>query len=907
MLRHGTMSRTMSGTTAPDTRAGDPQPARPPRTTWWQRHLRLPRALRVTTYVGIVLVLLLVAGLAVGAVVVRRPLPQAAGTLDLPGLEAEVEVVRDEHGVPQIYADSVDDLMRAQGYVHAQERFFEMDVRRHATAGRLAELFGEDAVESDVLVRTMGWRRVAEQELALLEPETRDALQAYSAGVNAYLADHDPSEIALEYTILDLGGREYRPADWVPADSLAWLKAMAWDLRGNMQDEIDRSTLATLRAGTDTLAADGLPDDALSTLYPTYPFEEHRAIVDQGVVVDGVFEQDATEGGSRVPERPPWGPQAQRLLADVGQRVDRMPSWLGRGDGLGSNSWVVDGEHSTTGAPLLANDPHLGVSLPGVWMQVGLHCRTVDAGCPYDVAGFSFSGVPGVVIGHNADIAWGFTNLGPDVTDLYVERIRGDRWLRDGRLVPLRSREETIEVAGGDDLTITVRSTDHGPVLSDADAALDGVLGEMAEEQPLRRGRPVPRAADEEYAVSLAWTALSPTTTADAILTLGRARDWDDFRAAAADFAVPAQNLVYADREGHIGYQAPGRVPIRKSGNDGRLPSAGWRSENDWTGEFVPFAGLPSVLDPEEGFVVTANQAVTDPDYPYFLTDDWDLGYRAQRIRERIVDAGVLSADDLLDLQLDAANPMSPILTPYLLAVDLPDGYFSDGQRLLEDWDHQQDADSAAGAYYNVVWRRLLADTFHDQLPPSLWPDGGDRWFAVVEGLLADPDAAWWDDLDTETVTETRDDVLIEVLREARDELTRRQSPDSDEWRWGDLHRLRLESSTLGQAGPDVVRRLFNRGPWEVGGGPSIVNATSWDAAEGYEVTAAPSMRMVVDLADLDASRWINLTGVSGHPFSGHYTDQTDLWARGETLPWAFSRDAVDASAGDTLRLLPAE
>ena len=434
--------------------------------------------------------LLLLAGLSVGAVVVRRPLPQTSGTLELPGLDAEVEVIRDEHGIPQIYADTVDDLMRAQGYVHAQERFFEMDVRRHATAGRLAEMFGDAAVESDVLVRTMGWRRVAEQELALLEPETRAALQAYAAGVNAYLADRAPSEIALEYTLLGLAGSSYRPVDWVPADSLAWLKAMAWDLRGNMDDELARARLATAVADAE-LGSGSVPSNAVTSLYPAYPFEEHRTIVDQGEVVDGVFEQDATVGGSRVPERPPWGPRAQRLLADVGARVDRMPAWLGRGDGLGSNSWVVDGDHSTTGAPLLANDPHLGVSLPGVWMQVGLHCRTVDADCPFDVAGFSFSGVPGVVIGHNADIAWGFTNLGPDVTDLYVERIRGDRWLHDGRLVPLRSRQETIEVAGGDDVRITVRSTAHGPVLSDAADALDGALDEVADEAPLEGGRPL--------------------------------------------------------------------------------------------------------------------------------------------------------------------------------------------------------------------------------------------------------------------------------------------------------------------------------------------------------------------------------------------------------------------------------
>ena len=858
----------------------------------------------MTTYLAITVVLLLVAGLAVGAVVVRRPLPLTSGSLELPGLEAEVQVLRDEHGIPQIYADTVDDLMRAQGYVHAQERFFEMDVRRHATAGRLAEIFGEAAVESDVLVRTMGWRRVAEQELALLEPETRAALQAYAAGVNAYLAERAPSQIALEYTLLGLAGSDYRPADWVPADSLAWLKAMAWDLRGNMDDELDRARLATAVADSE-LGSGSVPGNAVTSLYPDYPFDEHRPIVNQGVVVDGVFEQDATEGGTRVPERPPWGPRAQRLLADVGERVDRMPAFLGHGDGLGSNSWVVDGDHSTTGAPLLANDPHLGVSLPGVWTQVGLHCRTVDAECPFDVAGFSFSGVPGVVIGHNADIAWGLTNLGPDVTDLYVERIRGDRWLRDGRLVPLRTRQETIEVAGGDDLQITVRSTAHGPVLSDADEALDGVLDDVAEQAPLDGGRPLPLAADEEYAVSLAWTALTPGTTADAILGLARAEDWDDFRAAAADFAVPAQNLVYADREGHIGYQAPGQVPIRKSGNDGTTPSAGWRSSNDWTGEYVPFVGLPSVLDPEEGFVATANQAVVGDDYPYALTGDWDQGYRSQRIRERLVAQGELSMDDMLDLQLDAHSAIAEVLTPYLMAIDLGGGYYADGQRLLAGWDLQQDADSGAAAYFNVVWSMLLAETFHDQLPSGSWPDGGDRWFAVMERLLTKPEAIWWDDARTDRIRERRDDVLEQVLRDARDELTMQQAPDADEWRWGDLHRLDLASSTLGSSGPGAVRRLFNRGPWGLGGGSSIVNATGWDAAEGYKVTTAPSMRMVVSLADLDDSRWINLTGVSGHPFSSHYTDQTDLWARGETLPWAFTRGAVDAATEESLTLVP--
>lgn len=876
MIGHGHNGRAMTSTPP------DPSPRRPLR--WWAAVRSWPRGARLASYAVVALVLVLLAGLVTVVTLARRPLPQEDGEVALPGLAGDVEVVRDEHGVPQLYGDSVDDLVRAQGYVHASERFFEMDVRRHATAGRLAEMFGEDAVESDSYVRTMGWRRVAEQELALVRPDTRALLQAYAEGVNSYLAEHSPSDLAVEYTLLDLGGLDYRPEDWTPVDSLAWLKAMAWDLRGNMQDEIDR-----------VLVQAAVGERRMRELYPAYDAGEHDPIVGQGAVVDGVFEQDATRPGTRNPKRPPFTADQRAVLGGLRDGLDGLPAYLGRGDGIGSNSWVVDGERSATGSPLLANDPHLGVGLPGVWMQVGLHCRTVSAECPLDVAGFSFSGVPGVVIGHNADIAWGFTNLGPDVTDLYLEKVRDDEWRYDGSWRPLRTRTETIEVADGDDVTLTVRSTRHGPILSDvADELAD--VGEQAR-------------SERSFAVSLAWTALEPAPTADAILDLNLADDWDSFRAALSSFDVPSQNVVYADRAGHVGYQAPGRIPIRKSGNDGSMPSAGWRPENDWTGDHVPYDGLPSVLDPDEGLVVAANQAVIGRDYPELLTtdSDWDHGWRSQRIRDVLEESGPLTVAAMQELQLDDRHPLAATLTPYLLDVDLPGGYWSGGQELLRDWDLRQSADSGAAAYYNVVWRTLLAATFHDELPEDQWPDGGQRWYAVVEELLARPDDAWWDDVTTDDVVETRDDVLDAAMREARDEMTRLQSRDPGRWSWGHLHRLDLRSPTLGESGIAAVERLVNRGGWQVGGGSGTVDAAAWDAAEGYGVTSAPSMRMVVDLGDLDASRWINLTGVSGHPASDHYTDQTDLWARGDYLVWPFSRDAVDAVAEHTLTLTPAE
>ncbi|HYH35182.1 MAG TPA: penicillin acylase family protein [Nocardioides sp.] len=856
---------------------------------WPERFRELPRPLRITTYLSLGVVALVVLALVTVVVVVRQPLPRTEGELELAGLDGDVTVLRDDHGIPHLYGDSMADLMRAQGFVHAQERFFEMDVRRHVTSGRLSELFGETTVETDTFVRTLGWREVAEREIALLEPATRNAFEAYADGVNAYLEQRSPGELAVEYSVLGLTGVDYEPAPWTTADSLAWLKAMAWDLRGNMTDEVDRVLALTMNAPRD-----------VADLYPEYDAARYRPIVTRGAVVDGVFEQDAS-GASRPAARPAYlaSGAAVRALRAVRERVDRLPSFLGKGEGLGSNSWVVAGDHSSTGQPLLANDPHLGISMPGIWMQMGLHCRSLSQECPLDVSGFTFSGMPGVVIGHNTDIAWGFTNLGADVTDLYLERVRGDRWRHGGAWRPLRMREEVIEVRGGDDVEVTVRSTAHGPLLSDVSEPYADV-GALA--VPETDGTPRP---EDGYGVSLAWTALEPAPTADAILALNTASDWGEFREAAASFAVPSQNLVYADREGHIGYQAPGRIPIRGPGNDGRLPAEGWRPDDDWTGDVIPFRALPRVLDPEEGFVVTANQQVIGDDYPYFLTDDWDRGYRAQRIRDLIEAEQDLSLAEMAELQLDTRHPFAPDLVPYLLDVELPAGYYSDGQRLLEAWDFHQPASSAAAAYYNVVWRNLLELTFHDDLPEEAWPDGGSRWMAVVEHLLGEPDDPWWDDRTTEEEVETRDDVLVEAQLRARDELTRLQARNAEEWSWGHLHRLDLVHQTLGTSGIAPVEWLVNRGGWEVGGGGGIVDATAWDAREGYGVTAAPSMRMVVSLGDLDDSRWINLTGVSGHPFSDHYTDQTDLWAAGETLPWPSSPDAVEEAAEEALTLVP--
>ncbi|MEU5040374.1 penicillin acylase family protein [Streptomyces griseorubiginosus] len=921
----------------------------------------------------LVLVLALVGAVAYGGYwsvsTVRASFPQTKGSVELQGLSGPVDVKRDSYGIPQIYASSDEDLFMAQGYVQAQDRFYEMDVRRHLTAGRLSEMFGKGTVDDDEALRTMGWDRVAKKEYdTKLSASTKKYLQAYSKGVNAYLQGKSGKQISLEYAALGFVN-DYKPEQWTPVDSVSWLKAMAWDLRGNVKDEIDRA-LMTSRLGPKQIA----------DLYPQYPYSRNKAIVQEGQYneLTGTFEQNGSSkdnglsgtGGSTSGSGTSSGGTGtstggtgtslggttgtsssvgsgtaasalQSQLSGLSQVLADVPTAVGvNGQGIGSNSWVVAGEHTITGHPLLANDPHLSASLPSVWYQMGLHCRSLSSKCQYDVTGYTFAGMPGVVIGHNGKIAWGMTNSGVDVTDLYLEKLSGDGYLYDGRTVPFTTREETIKVAGGASKKIVVRETNNGPLLSDRSDELVNV----------GRKATVDNAAPDRgdgYGVALRWTALDPGTTMDAVFAMDKASNWSDFRAAAALFDVPSQNLVYADAT-NIGYTLPGRIPIRAKGDDGSLPAPGWDPKYRWTGKYIQQDELPYEYNPARGYIVTANQAVVDKDkYPYTLTTDWGYGTRSQRItdliEQKIKGGGKISTDDMRQMQLDNSSEIAKLLVPKLLKIDMDDKDVRQAQELLEGWDYTQDADSAAAAYFNAVWRNILKLAFGNKLPKELrvkgqclWvdrvnttgpadetdktrecgqrdadeaqPDGGDRWFEVVRNLMNDQNSDWWKTpkgVGDRPAATNRDELFKRAMIDARWELTAKLGKDIDTWSWGRLHRLFLKNQTLGIEGPDIVQYALNRGPWKLSGGEATVNATGWNAAGGYGVVWVPSMRMVVNLGDLDKSKWINLTGASGHAYSAHYTDQTGKWAKGELLDWSFSDAAVDKSTSDTLVLKP--
>jgi penicillin amidase len=753
-----------------------------------------------------------------------------------------------------------------------------MDFRRHVTSGRLSELFGASQLGTDRFLRTLGWRAIAEKEIDLLSAAAKAYYQAYADGVNAYLKHHDGAAASLEYAILGLQNPDYRIEKWTIADSLAWLKAMAWDLRANLGAEIDRALLASHDTGAQ-----------IDELFPAYPFDRNPVIVPT-LTTDAPPAQASAARSASIRWSSVDGviEAASALLGDVGE-------------GIGSNSWVVSGELTASGKPLLANDPHLGPAMPSIWHQVGLTCRAVSDDCPFEVAGFGFSGVPGVIIGHNRKIAWGFTNLTTDVTDLYLEKVQGDRYWRDGKLVPLQIRHETIAVAGGRDVDLEIRATDNGPLVSSS-----GDYAAIAADPRTNAGGavgPPAGAPDGETALALKWTALTPGTTAEAIFTLDTASDFAGFRAAAAQFDVPAQNLVYADIEGNIGYQAPGKLPIRGEG-DGRMPQPGWDSAYDWKG-FIPFDRLPVSYNPASGYIVTANNAIVGTDYPYPLTQDWDYGWRAARIVdliERTSASRKLTVEDMHRIQADTGFWMGRRLIAAYDGVAVGDPRVRAALHLFDLWDGRDDADSAAAAYANVVWDELVQDLFTRRDAPAP-VTGQDRLFLVVDTLLRDPDSPWW--TNDRIGVSGMHEMLAKAATDAYHRITALLGPRPEGWSWGRLHTLTLTNGTFGSSGIAPIEWLFNRGPVPVGGGSSVVDATGWLIGKGFDVTTVPSMRMVVDLSDLDASTWNNLTGQSGHAFHPNYDDQVAAWQHVRPLPWPFSAEAVRAQATHRLVLTP--
>ncbi|RPJ49260.1 MAG: penicillin acylase family protein [Chloroflexi bacterium] len=790
-------------------------------------------------------------------------LAKTSGRLHLPGLQARVEVIRDRWGVPHIYAENELDLFFAQGFVHAQDRFFQMDFQRRLVAGRLSEIFGSVTLVVDRWMRVVGMQRIAEQEIEKLQEDHRQIAEAYSVGINAWLKFR---HLPVEFSLL-----QYDPEPWRPVDSLGWSKMMAWMLSANWESELMRLELVD-KLGPEQAEQLELMEEENWPLVLNLP--------------------DALE-------------LQQNML-----RLARQWTGPGAGEGVGSNNWVVSGARTSTGKPILANDMHMLLSTPAIWYENHL------AGGELNLTGISSPGLPMIISGHNGQVAWGFTAGFADVQDLYEEHLRfreGDEALGDeapgreapaeedgsvgtktqvefefeGKWYPAEVRQEEIKVRFGASVFEEVITTRHGPLLT---PLLDG---------------PTPPLA-------LCWTAADTSGgTFLAIARMSRAKNCAEFREALRTWNTPVLNTVYADTEGNIAYSLTGKVPIRRNG-EGKLPAPGWSGEYEWAG-FIPYEEMPHLYNPPAGYIVTANNHTVGPDYPYYLGRDYVCSDRAERIAELILSRRVIDPAYVQEMQFDQVSPTAQTIAALISRLSVNDPRLARMVEFMRVWDGRLSADSPAAAIYEVLVRELWHAIFEHRLGDLMPrfkgallnevamnnPWGHHAWEWLRRELVRSRSP--WFDLGG---GETRDDVLRLALERTARFLTERQGPDIQNWAWGRFHQLKFVH-ILGRVKP--LEATFSRGSFPVGGDVNTIWATASpiDRADADEGMVGPPFRFIADLSDLNRSLGLLAPGQSGQVGSPHYDDQVDAWFTGGYHPMLYEREDVLKEQEACLILLP--
>lgn len=760
--------------------------------------------------------------------------PDLEGEIAVPGLGASVEVIHDRWGVPHVYAETLDDLFRAQGFLVASERLFQLDLLLRLANGRLAGMVGDLGLPSDRFARTVGWNRAGATIAAHWDEDSHRMVAAYREGALAWL--DAVSAPPVEHAVLGL-------APSLPEDEASWAAAMvwlSWNLSGNWDEELLRAEIA-----------DRLGPEAVLDLFPDLP---------------------------RDLELPIAGRRSGASALDLLTQAPRPP-------GQGSNEWVVAGSRSATGAPLLANDPHLAALTPSIWFE----CHLAAPG--YEASGVCLPFAPGVVIGRTPHHAWGFTNVGGDTQDLFLEQLNedgtaarsGDAW------EPLTVHREAIEVRGrAEPIVLEVRETRHGPIL---DSYVVGVT------QP----EVVEGGIAETYA--LRWVGHAYAITPSVLLRMAAATDFASFRSALRGWYSPGQNVVYADVDGHIGYQCTGRYPIRRAG-DGTTPVPGWTAEHEWDG-WIDFDDLPWDLDPSAGFLATANNRIHDQDYPHLIGLDWTPPSRIRRIAELLGAEGRHTPETFAAMQADTVSIPARTMAGVLAGVAPADERQRIAVGLLDGWDGDLAVDSAAACVYQA-WCHHVADlvlrpALGDALFTHLYGRGVSTgtWRALVlPGLLERPTARWFG----ADGTEARDDVLRRALDAALDELEERLSPDPSAWRWGDLHRVVF----AGQLAPfPGMAEFFTAGVVGKGGDDDTLDQGAFEPERRYDAVVIASCRQIHDLSGPDASTATNTLGRSGHPGSPSWNDQLPLWSTGRRHPMPITREAVEAVEAGTATLVP--
>lgn len=793
---------------------------------------------------------------------IYRPLPQIDGTISLPGLAKEVTVGRDKWGVPHLKGGSLEDVVEAQGYVMAQDRLWQLDLLRRVASGRLSEIVGPLALKSDRQFRTFGFARIAPREFAAMDKNSQGLMKAYARGVNLFIEQHQKN-LPLEFSLL-----HYKPDPWKPSDSLIISGYMYQTLTDTWERELDRAKVEEIIGAerSKELFAEDSPLDRFVIGDPNSPNDGSKASRatrrkgdddDEDLPSDTVLKASADSTTTPTPET--FADLTSGIWPSIQSYLEQSQSEIRQG--LGSNNWVVNGARTATGKPILANDTHLELSVPSIWYEIQLTAPGFNA------EGFTLPGAPLIIIGHNERIAWGFTNNGADVQDLYLETFnpsQPDEYRVNGAWVKAQTFDEVIHVKGQADEHLNVIVTRHGPV--------------------------VHREAGKVY--SLRWTALEPGGLGNAYNWLSLAKNWQDFREILKSVWGPAQNAVYADVEGNIGYVMAARVPIRKKGH-GEVPVPGDTDEYEWTG-YIPFDQLPQVLNPDSGFIVTANARVVGPNYKPYLTDRWADPSRTARIYELLHDKAGLRPVDMMNVETDTySSPDVFIADQLLAAAKTSKPKDSRAQELLEDlrnWNGIADADSPVVSFLEAARRATL----HLILEPYL---GGNtnlydwRSNVFLQKVLTSRPPNW-----LPPVYKTYDDLLAAAADQAVTVLAdQSKSQRISDWQWKEFDSLEM-LHPLGRQG-------FLKWLLSITGKPQDGTTFSVRAATPRH---GPSMRFIANLANWDGSILLITTGESGQLGSRHYTDQFSYWYRGKPISLPFSESAQTKAREHTLTLQPA-
>lgn len=827
--------------------------------------------------------------------ITRGPMPRIDGTLQAKGLTDRVEVIRDSNGVPHVYAKNMHDLFFAQGYAQAQDRWWQMEFFRHTCAGKIEELTGKkpNLVSADIYLRSLGLYQACRRDYEKFTQAERAVIDAFAEGVNAYIAGRSPGGLSVNYSILGLTGVKFTIEPWTALDTLAFSKLMAWDLGLSRDPEVTWTKLHRLLG----------KEMAERWFLPPWPFGKKPTVL---------LEEDARAIGMNVASSAADGMAVSFRTCEFSGYPgdDPVPDlgWLNGGlEGAGSNSWVATGPMTRSGKPLLENDPHLGIQMPSIWYEVALHCADDGSGRPFDVAGFTFAANPGVVVGHNRDIAWGTTNVYPDVNDLYMIKVNPDNPLQyqwNGAWRAMTVRQEVITFGNGKPaVSITVRETHLGPIINDNkyDASADK-----------------PGGFNNADPLALRWTALETGRIVHAIIGLNKARNWEEFRVALRNWDVPSQSIIYADTKGNIGYQMPGRIPVRPANLNGQVPTPGWGSEYEWKG-YIPYDLLPRAYNPARNFIVAANQEAAPASYYAMLNarlggnadfgstfNKWNYGYRGERIGELMTKLAPHTVDTYRAIAGDNRYLPADEILPYLAALKFDDLALTEARDWLVGWDRVATEQSPHAALFGCFWMKLMINLFKEELGDTVKLDGTDREMRAVALLLENARDAWWDDPSTKDRTETRDDILARSFREGHVAAVEAMGGNRARWEWGKLHKARFVSNPLGASGIGLIEKLVNGGPVPIGGSTECVNSQMWYVHNGnYEARSIPSMRMIIDMADPEKSVCINSTGQSGHPGSPWYENMITAWRNAEYHPMLWTREQVDGDAAHRLVLTP--